>query len=339
MNGVECLLFDRNGKQPLAIEPQIEYVAWRLNRVGQAVLYLPYNDPACTKKNLALGNRVLIRFENGLPPFGGIIDEPRRRTATGVRVTVYTGERLLDWRRTAKTRAFDRIPPGMIVRYLLKEENAEYLTGVEAGSLYIGGAPRSETWHYTGLLDVLTNVSRLSGEDLAVVPVYEQGALSFELNWYARRGRDLSARVLLVEDQNILEPTLDEQGPIANRVLCAGSGAGGTTWDDRLIGEAVDVESRGLYGYREYTEVLTGVADQVTLDASAGALLDEMKAPRGQYKLTALNETPSGFGAYDVGDSVRVQAFLKGGEWAIDDVIRVVAREWTPDNQCRLEVV
>jgi hypothetical protein len=337
-NAAEVLIFNRSGSSPLEVRPQIEAVAWRLNRTGQTRMYLPYSDPECTPDNLALGNRVLIQFENGLRAFGGVIDVPRRRTSTGVNFTVYTGDRILGWRRTQKTAAYTSVAPGVIFRSLINSANLAWDTGIALGSVYAGGTARSETYHLAGVLDALWELARLSGEEFRVVPVFESGRLTFEASWDARIGEDLSETVLLAENLNIEPPQLDEQGPIASVVKCAGGGAGGTTWGDRLVGEDSSVASRNAYGYREYAEVLTGIFDQATLDASATSLLDEYNDPRPRYTLVALDRAPAGFELYDVGDDVRVQAFLRSALWAVDESVRLVGREWAPDNRCRLEV-
>ena len=39
-----------------------------------------------------------------------------------------------------------------------------------------------------------------------------------------------------------------------------------------------------------------------------------------------------------LGDVVTLQAFLRKTAWACDTTVRVKAREWKPNNVCRLEV-
>ena len=337
-SAIETLLFSRSGTNPVEISPQIERVAWQLNRTGQAKLFMSYADPLCTPDHLRLGNRVLMRFENGLPPFGGVIDLPRQRRANGIAFTVYTGDRILSWRRTAKTTAFSSTAPGTIYQTLIENANAKSGTGIAIGSIYTGGTARSETYHLDNVLDVILQLQRLSGEEFEVIPAYENGQLTFLAHWKQRIGGDISDETLLVEDRNIEPPAMDEQGPVASRVLCAGGAAGGSDWDDRLVGEETSTASRNDYGYREYAEIITGVFDQTTLDASATSVLDEVDAPRERFTITALNRDPAGFGAYGVGDTVTVQAFLQHSPlWAVDRALRIVGREWTPDDTCRLE--
>lgn len=336
MSAVRCLLFDRGGILLAELEPEWESVSWRLNNAGMAKLALPYGDPKCTKDNLKPGNRLLVQFDDGLPDWGGVIDLPRTRRSTGIQVTAYSGEWLLGLRRTAKGRYFDAAQPGYVFQSLIGEENAEWATGVEVGEVYLGGTARTLEYHYHDLLRRVQDLVRLTGNDFAVLPVYEGGRLTFEAHWYERRGADRSGTVLLVEDRNVEPPVLDEQGTIANRVILVGEGA---TWGaERLDVLSEDPASRDEYGYREHAEVQAGVTEEATLQANADEMVAEMAWPRERLTLTALNQPPATFGQYDVGDVVRVQAFLKCAEWAYDGSVRIIAREWTPDGRCRLEV-
>ena len=337
-NDLQVLVFDRAGYHPNDIQPQITYVAWRLNEIGVAKFTLPYEDPKCTPDILKSGNRVLIRFLNGLPPFGGVIDYPLRRTATGIQVTVYGGEHILTWRHTAMTLEIDALPPGSIFRILIENANTTATTGITVGSVHTGGDLRTETYHYEQLWNAARSLQSRTGEDFKVSPIYEGGRLTFRATWHDSLGDDLSASVLLVEDRNLEDLMMDDQGPIANTVIAAGSGAGGTTWEDRVLGTAQDTDSISAYGRREWAEVLTGIADQTTLTTSAAAILAEKKDPRPHVSAVALNKEPADFSRYKVGDTVQVNGFLKHSLWAIDRPLRVLGREWRPDNRCSLEL-
>lgn len=338
MSYVRSLIFNRQGRGPTEVDIQWEYVAWRLNQVGRARGLLPFADPNCTQDVLQLGNLILVQFENGLPDFGGVIDVPRgRRWGAGITINAYSAEQLLTWRRTAKIRTFSATAPGTIFQTLLTEEATDWPMGIEIGNIYTGGSARDETYHYHGLFDVVSNLQRLSGEDWEIIPLYQNGVLTFIAHWYQAKGQDRSGQVVLSEGDNLIDLTIDEQGPIANQIFCPGGGAGGTTWSDRNVGEASDEDSRDRYGYREYSEVLTGIFDQPTLDASASALLATYKDPRVRPSMRVANCDPAGFSDYDVADRVTVQALLDWPQWSIDQSVRIVAREWSPDDTCRLE--
>ena len=330
------LLFDRNGTALVEIEPALESVVWRLNGVGQARFVLPWTDPGCTQANLRLGNRVLIQFaEAALPDWGGVIDTPRSWEQGSTTITAYTGEQLLSWRVTDRGRYFSQAAPGYVFESLIAEENAERPTGLTVGTIYKSGTPRTLEYHYHNLLKRVQDLVRLTGQDFDVTPQYSGGRLSFLANWHKRRGTDRSATVRLVDGQNVHQPTLDEQGTIASRVICVGEG---TTWGpDRTLYVAEDSDSRQSYGYREYAEVQTGVAIASTLEANAKAILDEKRNPATMITLHASNQAPGLFEDYDIGDIVGADLF-DSDEWSHSANVRVLAREWFPGQPCRVEV-
>lgn len=336
---VQALIFDRTGRNPIEIDPKWDHVSWRLNKIGEARFFLSYSDPKCTPDNLRFGNRVLIRFDNGLPPFGGVIDVPRQQNPDGVSVNVYEAGRILAWRRTAKTVAFSSAAPGTIFQTLIDQANAIWPTGIVPGALYTGGTPRTETYHLDEILQQVLQLQRLTGHDWETVPVYQGGRLTFTANWSAALGADKTSTVLLAEGLNLESVTIDEQGPIANRVLCPGGGAGGTTWDDRLIGTAQDLGSQNLYDLREYAEIQSGTFDQVTLDASAGGILASMSSPRKRFSAQATDRQPAPFSTYALGDRVILQAFLNHPTWAFDGAVHILGMEWTAADLCRLELL
>ena len=337
MTEVQFLIFDSSGSSLVEVEPKIESVAWRLNRAGRVKFSMGYADPKCTRSNLRPGNRVLLRFDNGLPNWGGVLDFPRKRGAGGVACTAYGAEHLLSWRVTAKSRYFDGALPGYIFSTLITEESADWPTGIVSGDIASGGTERYLEYHYHDLLERIEDLQRLTGHDFYIAPNYSGGTLGFRANWYTRRGSDKSGSVYLVEGHNVEGvPSLDEQGPVQNRIILVGEGQ---TWgDERATASDQDTASRDLYGYREYSEVQSGVSNTATLENNAAALLEERAYPRERLTLTALDREPATFADYDVGDRVTVEAFLSWPEWAYSGTVRVIGREWRPSGACRLEV-
>lgn len=333
---IEALIFARTGALLARIEPAWESVVWRLNGVGLAKFSLAYTDAACTPDVLKPGNRLLVRYDNGLPDWGGVLDLPRRRTAGGVGVTAYSAEYLLSLRRTAKGRYFSSQEPGLIYKALIEEANAVWPTGITPDYVYAGGEGRSPEYHYHDLLARIQDLQALSGYDWVVLPRYEGGTLTFCAYWYQRRGADLSDTVHLVEGLNVEVTTLDEQGPLYNAVRVVGQG---TTWGDErpVSAAAIDSASVAEYGYREQA-TFTNATEQETLDAGAEALLAAYSAPSARLTISAEDRAPALFAAYDVGDTVTVRAFLRWPGWAYEAAVRVRAREWTPAGKCRLEV-
>lgn len=333
---IRTTIFNKTGSAIADIEPEYRSVSWRLNNVGMAKFKMAYRDTKCTPENLASGNRILIQFENGLSDFGGVIDYPRRRTLSGVEFTAYSGEKLLDWRVTEKSRVFSSQVPGFIFRGLIQAENAERATGINVGDIELAGTPRTLEYHYHDLLGRVKDLTKLTGQDFYISSTVASGQIAFYANWYAQRGIDRSGEVWLVEDRNVAKVVLDEQGTIASKVILVGAGQ---TWGtERMESIKTDATSEQSYDFREYAEVQGGVSVQTTLDANAEEMLDIMKQPRLKFSLTVSDKEPALFADYDVGDVVTLQAFLLKTAWAYDGTVRVKAREWRSDNTCRLEV-
>lgn len=329
------LIFRRSGPLLAEIEPEIASVSWRLNEVGQARFTLPWSDEKCTRGILQFGNLVLIQFGNGLPDWGGVIDTPRHIEHGVVGVTAYSGEKLLSWRVTEQSRNFDESSPGTIFRKLIEDENA-VPTGITPGSVYSGGALRSAEYHYQNLLSAVQELAALSGNDFAIAPVLGGGSLSFAGNWYERRGADRRTTAWLIGGENVQSSILDEQGEISNRVILAGEG---TTWtSERTVTVAENSASRNRYGYREYAEAQSGVGQALTLAANAAAILEDKREPYNRLTLSVLDTDPAGFAQYDVGDLVTVRLFTSSAEWAFEEAVRVLAREFVTGQPCRLEV-
>ena len=342
-NDIVTLSFNAQGKNPIEIDAQWSYIAWRFNATGVGKMFMPYTDSKCTDDILGIGNRILVRFANGLPMFGGVIDDPRRRLANGVECTVYTGHRILKWRNTPKLVTYTSLASGTIAKQVLLQENSESDTGIAIGAIYEGGTERNEDYKYDNVRTLLQQLQGLSGEDYGISPVYseQQSTLTFRLDWYERLGMDKTATVALVEGKNIAgSPALDEQGPIAGKITLVEGPASGTDWSDRLVSIETDVDSLNNFGYREFVQVLTDVHDQSTLDANAVTIIADVKDVKTKYTISVIDDDPSGYAAYTVGDSVALTAWTKYPLWALDnESVRIIGREWRPDNVCRLEAV
>lgn len=337
MSAVQVLVFDRNQAFLGQIEPYVVDVSWRLNNVGRAMFVMPYADPKCIRTYLQYGNRVLVRFDNGLPDFGGVLDPPRKRDSTSVMVAAYTAERIFSWRVTAKSRRFTTTAPGTIYQTLIEEENAQRQTGIAIGAIYVGGTARTIDYHYHDFLKRCQDLAKLTGQDFDVSSEYADGAVTFKANWYEVRGADKSGAVFLLEGDNVMDVRLDEQGEIANTVYLAGLGQ---TWGtSRYIAFSTDETSEADYGFREYAEVQSGVVMSDTLDKNADEVLAIKKDAKKRFTLVVADKAPGLFAEYGVGDRVTLQAFLKGGsDWMFDGTVRIRARQWRADNTCRLEV-
>jgi hypothetical protein len=325
-------IFDRRGRERAEVRADILAIAWRLNNVGKGTAFLPYTDPKCTQANLRYGNRILVQFDNGLPDFAGVIDTPRRRSAGGITFSIYTGERMLDFRRSGKDASYSGAP-GAIFQAIIEAENTKSQL-MTVGNIASSGTERSIEHHYHDILRRVRDLARLTGQDFRITSGVVAGSIVFYANWYTTLGTDKTNSVWLIGGVNCTG-TLDEQGQIANQVYCVGEG---DNWGAlRLVGEANEATSRSDYDLREYAELQSAVV-QGTLDANAETLVNAMAQPRKKFTLTAIDRVPARFSSYDIGDRVTLELFQKWPEWAFSGTVRIIAREWTANNTCRLEV-
>lgn len=323
-------VFDRLNTVIGEIEPQIDEVTWLRNQYGQAVLRLATTDSKFSEEFAQIGNRVLIEFDNGLPPFGGVIELPRRWGLGEVTLTVYSGEYLLKLRRTDRGRYFSNTPVGTIAQKLVEEANAIRATGLMIGSVWPGGDAHGPEYHFKGLYDIFTQslFGRLSTAEFTVVPSYANGKIVFTLNVYERRGESKPG-VVLHEGMNVNDATsLEEQGPIYNDIVAVGDGEG---WGDaRPVAPAVDQASVDTYGLREAALIASGVTNLTTLQATANTELANSTQPHSLFTIVAADKPPGQFAEYDVGDSVLAElASLRFD--GFKGMVRVNGRTFLPD--------
>ena len=333
-----CLICDRWGLPLAEARPEVARLWWRLNYPGEAHFTVPYADPACRPELLAFGNRISFSFDNGLPLWAGILSTPRSRDSSGISCTAFSGEALLDWRISAQALTLSELRPGAMAAQLLQAENAEHPTGVQVGSIAEDGDALTLILHYHDLLDRLRYVARIAGQDFQVRPGWSGQRLGFWLDWYAARGSDLSSSVGLVEGANVTEATLLESGMLANRVVVVGDGVG---WGpDRIVGIAEDLASQAAFGVREWAELHTQILSADTAAAGAARILAGMAWPGVRITLRdVLDLAPGSFGAFDVGDTVTVQAFSDRAGLGFNQALRVVARTWYGDRDvCDVEL-
>jgi hypothetical protein len=336
---VRVLVGDRTGRVLAELEPQIESCAWRLNAVGRMALSLARTDEKATAENLRWGNRILVQFDNGLPNWGGVIDAPRTWLPDGgVAVEAYSGEQILGWRRTGRSRELAGVTVGTVFRTLIEEANAERDTGITVGSVFTGGEAFSPGFHYETLLEIVQEqllAHRLSAYDFYIEAGLSNGVISFEAHFYERRGTDRPG-VAVIEDRNAVHPELLEQGPVVNDWAVAGPGS---TWgDERSSAVAQDTSSIAAYDLRQGFESHTEATTSAAVTAIAVNRLLETAQPRNRVRLGATDLAPARFSDYDVGDAIQV-VLPSYGFRGYDHLCRVLTREYDPSSQvCDLVV-
>lgn len=325
-----------NGRMIGELRGDLVGAAWKLNSHGQARIELARER---VPERLAQpGNRLAILFDNGLPAWGGVVDLPRPWRGPVFELSAYTAEILLTWRNTAG-RPERTGTAGEVLLQLLGEARGDGDLGLEVGEVWDGGESRPWELYTNKLSGALATLA--SAGDYYVEPSLERGALLFYLHFVERRGAERWRNVVLQEGRNLVEPSLNEQGPLVNqwRVEGASLGAGMVFTDARYVGEAVDADSVEMYGLRQDALTNSALTTQAMVDYEAGVNLAATSQPHEVIGLDAIDRSPARFQDYGVGDTVWCEVYSQG-YGGFSGPRRLTAREFLPaDGVCRLVMV
>jgi len=326
---------DLTGRRLAEINPELKVISWRRNKVAKIPIAMSRGDTHLTEPNLRPGNRILIEFDNGLPPWGGIIDPPSKWTLDTYKTNGYSAEQLLFHRQTDRGRYFDAARASYIFKSVLEEAEAFVPEIIEIGSIQDEAELYYPDYHFESLMKVAESLVNLAGIDFWIRPALVEGRIVFYAHMAQQRG-SLKSGVLLQEGLNIAEITLDEQGPVQNDWATAGSGQG---WgDQRIYSAARDASSVSRYGLRQAAGIFSSIVDQATLDSNTAALLAASKQPGNRWAIEVQNAKPALFAAYDIGDIVRLVAPSFGWN-GFDGYVSVEARYFDPlTEECVLVV-
>jgi hypothetical protein len=317
--GFTCTVGTNAGTKLAEIEPNLRSVTWRLNKAGQVAFSISQDATKATETNLRFRNRLLIEFENGLPNWGGVIDDPEDWSGSGdIECTAYGPGSILAGRRTGKDVQFEGMTAGQMLSQLIGEANGVRDTGIVLGTVWSGGDTHTEAYHKAEILGLLREefCERLADADFYFTSTLSGGQITFTLNYVQQRG-ERKPGVALIEDHNVSSVRLTRQ---------------------RAIGYAEDTDSIAKYGLYEGVESYSDITSETALDAIAANKLAGTKDPRTRVSLDAEDKAPATFASYRVGDTVRCVLYDKdyGG---YDHMVRVMAVQYRPNgNVCGLVV-
>lgn len=322
---VQVYVADLYGRVLAELTVNIGPVSWQLNKTGKAVITLAKSDPKYTPDIVKLGNRVLIRFDNGLPDWGGTIEMPWTETPGTMEMTCLSIENTLAYRTTKKNRWFYHASVGAIFTAVINEAQTFQSLGINLGHIWNGGGSHSPQYHFKKLLDLLQkSICAMEPCDFSFTPLLASGYLSFIGELWLQRGQDKTSSVVLLEGVNVSDPVMKWQGPVVNHFAAIGNGS---TWgDERQTSIQEDVASIASWGLREDSGSYTGVTYSTTLDAYAATKVKQQAWPSRKVSLSAANLAPALFADYDVGDWVR----LILPSFTYDHSVRLLGREFDP---------
>lgn len=289
-------------------EEEIELISveWILNGISEMRMRLPKSGSALSLSALERGNRIFLEFDNGLPPWGGVVEAPVSWDRWSAEVTCYSIEYLLKTRLTAKFDAFFGEPLGQIFKKLLQRTEAEHYLGITLGTTWHGGRGHWLSYHFEPLWDILSR-DFLGLEDIRFrfTPYVEGGVIYFRAELHERLGVDKTNSVWLIEDRNISETTvLESEEELVNEVFAVGAGS---DWgEERLVGVARNQASIDRFGYRAKAEIFSDIADQSALLALAALRVRGLSTERHRFKLGVADVAPARFATYDLDDTIRL---------------------------------
>jgi hypothetical protein len=337
------LVGDRFGRLVGELRPKVlSSAAWRFG-IGQATLELAYGSPELSRDLVEFGNRIYVEFANGLPPWGGVFDPPRRWRRDGVTVTAYSGEHLFRWRVTGRELRFEAVSAGDIVRQLTSVANRVDDLGLRLGRIWNSGPAQTETYHIRSLWDIINrDIIMTKAAEVLTTPRISEGRILFDVHVYSTAGEQ--REVALVAGKNVDDDiTLMEQGEIVNEWFLAGADTSvlltGQGWGDtRLLSDTVDRASAGRFRLRQGGAVMPQFEQQSGLDEIAARKIADTAQPKSMWDLRVGNAPPATFDLYDLGDVVTLVAPGYGFDTSTHSV-RLLSREFmAATGLCRLIV-
>ena len=248
---------DRDGRILGELWGQLEGVNWRMDGYGQAALLAPPDLARDRPWLIEHGNRVLIEFENGLEPWGGVIDLPRETSAYSARVQMYQAAYVFNWRLLAQDAHYRgewSNQAAHILRSLVyfrgdMNVNTEQVGGEEGPTVDVTfGQEESVASAAQRLRDLDPDMHYI------VKGRRENGRIEFYLHaWHGVR-RDDSRVVALIGGHNFVGASTMEQGPLFNVIRTAVPGQD-APWTSTESG------SVARYGRREEWLTPTGVEE------------------------------------------------------------------------------
>ena len=265
--------------------------SWIINDTGKCEFILSIADNAVALQYLVEGNLLLIESDDGVPDWIGVIDDPQYWTFSHVKLTAYTPDYLLKYRRG---NSIASLTPGHIGSYgnaLRRTANACGGAQFAAGEIEAGGKVKDETLDTAHLLDELKRWATTYGMEYSFTPSRDvNGRVIINFNWMPRLG---AYKPDLVIDDNVTKVVDDQvvyNGPIINDCLAFGNSG---TWDSKGTSTYKNQSSIDVYGPRMEVAQLTSAStksnEKSQLDSLAQTTVKASAYPQATFRLSLIN--------------------------------------------------
>lgn len=298
----KIIIFNRNGISIVEFRASVAR-SWVLNDEGRASFNYPViRSNVVNKSVLEFGNYILI-INNLLPEWAGIIDTPRVWNERGqVEVNAYTTDRLFNYRIGANDETkMNAIPAGALFKLMVKRINDVEPTIMQFGKALTHAKTYEQTWGATPLVTNLRSLLDDSGEECEFVPVFANGKLSIQANWYTKIKHQ--TKLVLHSGGNMENPTMSEDGDIINYLRGYGDGE---AWASRPKVTTVDNVSKIRYGMRQAGKEWFDIIDSAGVQEANNKFISINKNPVKTISLKALNFGTT-FQNLAIGNIVKIQ--------------------------------
>ena len=310
--------------------PELGGVAWRLNAIGRLRFGLARSSEKVTERNIRFGNMLLVRFDNGLPNWAGVIDTPRTWEQDVVEVSAYTIEHLFQYVVTRQVQRYPRTLVGDMFEDLVRDARQKLGVEIEVGKTWDGGFDFDQVYHFKPLWEIFRrDIIEREEVDMLFRPYLSNGVIRHEATLRKSNTIDKTESAALHEGSNIVTVQIEEQGPIVNRFYAVGSGP---NWGvDRPVDVQENVQSKGKYGLREEARVFSGITWPAVLIDLAQRNIKQKAEPRTRILADVTDTSPGDFGSFGVGHLVKVTlpSYTFNGYQAD---CRVISREYAPSS-------
>ena len=324
------------------LQGALDSVAWRVDGYGTAALLLAPETVEDAPALIEFGNRVLIEFDNGLPPWGGVIDPPLEMATGQARLQLYQAAYMLTWRLTPRAASYEALAAAAVIADLV----AAAELGIDAGNTL----PADEQDEPLSVSFTYETVAAAVGKARELDPAlhwYVEArpstarAVSFRLRMFRDALADHTQQAVLLHGHNLVETTTLNQGPIVNETILAagdadlsvdyaGAGEGSLEGQGGDVNVVRNVASRQRYDLRQEFVTLADVtedADPGRAYRAAAARSRMMAQPRLRIQGTALNLEPALYRNYGIGSRVMVEM---AGPSPLYKAVTVIGMEFTP---------
>lgn len=326
-----CYVGDASGRLIGEFAGALESVAWVVDGYGMAAMILSLQAAVAVAGLLEFGNRVLIEFDNGMQPWGGVVDVPRETTRATVRVQLYEAGYLLGWRLTPAVASYmgeQARPAADILGDLVRRSGLDIEVALPAGE---PGRPVEVEFGYQKLAAA---AETLRGLD-PLLHWHARAELAnrrirFILDTFRGYAAERAESAILIQGHNLVGGSVLEQGPIFNQILVAPGDS------DLAQGGAVYVATEGGDGQRDDLRqdfvVLTDVTDAEhpgRAQAHADARLALYARPRLRTRGISLDMAPGRYRDLGIGARVQVET---AAPVAYAMPLTVIGMEFDPAN-------